>query len=204
MLQALRRIGLPWHQQAGLSSESRRPNDQARRTHQSVLDALPRAGGDSIPLQFAQGAASAKELFERFEKLGYRGVITGPHDTGKTTLLRELEALACARGHEVVQITLRIDQRRMPKEWDSRLSLPAPPSFSGKRAGGLGAVLFPSPTTPLPPGERGDAKATGSARPTLLFLDGAEQLTRVGWWRVRSRCRRMGWGLLATTPPVSG
>lgn len=32
----------------------------------------------------------------------------------------------------------------------------------------------------------------------VVFLDGAEQLSRLGFWRVQRRCRREGLGLLAT------
>lgn len=41
-----------------------------------------------------------------------------------------------------------------------------------------------------------DATKTPAER--VVFLDGAEQLSRLGFWRVQRRCRREGFGLLVT------
>ena len=73
----------------------------------------------AIPFRFQKerGAASAGECFERFAAHGYCSEIHGPHGTGKTTLLHELEREARARGFEVLRVTLHADQRRMPNGW---------------------------------------------------------------------------------------
>lgn len=119
----------------------------------------------------ARGAASAAECYARFRSAGFRGEIAGPHGTGKTTLLRALEAQLKAYGHPTVAVMLQSDRRRMPVGWDR----------SPVEAGAFR------------PGPR-----------TVLFLDGAEQLSRFDWWRVCWRVRSLGWGLLATTHHSQG
>jgi len=123
--------------------------------------------------QAERGAASAEELYARSAQHGFRGQISGPHGTGKTTLLNRLEAEFEARGHVVLRVTLRDGQRHMPKGWISPLS-------TGSQRQGL----------PVPP--------------SILFLDGAEQLSRPAWWYVRWRCRRLKLGLMATTHGTLG
>lgn len=119
----------------------------------------------------ARGAASAAECYARFRSAGFRGEIAGPHGTGKSTLLRALEAQLKAHEHPTVAVMLQSDRRRMPVGWDRG----------------------PAEAWAFSPGSR-----------TVLILDGAEQLSRIDWWRVCWRVRSLGWGLLATTHRSQG
>lgn len=66
----------------------------------------------------ARGAASAAECYARFRSAGFRGEIAGPHGTGKSTLLRALEAQLKAHEHPTAAVMLQSDRRRMPVGWD--------------------------------------------------------------------------------------
>lgn len=103
---------------------------------------------------------STEDLLRRFEELGRRGALVGPHGSGKSTLLRELGAGIEAAGHRVK--TLSLGEAR-----------PA----TRARLGDWYADADPG---------------------VVLLLDGAEQLGRLAWGRVRRATRNAG-GLLITT-----
>jgi hypothetical protein len=52
-----------------------------------------------------------KELFERLKKLNYRAAIVGPHGTGKTTLLEDMEPRLVALGFRVIHLRLDRETR---------------------------------------------------------------------------------------------
>lgn len=66
------------------------------------------------------------ELAERFESLGRRAQILGPHGVGKSTLLATIVSELRSRGESVQAILLHLGDRRLPLEfersiaWDER------------------------------------------------------------------------------------
>jgi hypothetical protein len=52
-----------------------------------------------------------EELLRRFEKLGYRAALIGPHGSGKTTLIESLEPRLNALGFETRVIRLTAEQQ---------------------------------------------------------------------------------------------
>lgn len=53
------------------------------------------------------------DLLARFETLGRRAAIAGPHGAGKTTLLEDLEPRLAARGHRIRKATLHEGDRQL-------------------------------------------------------------------------------------------
>lgn len=51
------------------------------------------------------------DLFERLKKLNYRAAIVGPHGTGKTTLLEDMEPRLVALGFRVIHLRLDRETR---------------------------------------------------------------------------------------------
>lgn len=96
------------------------------------------------------------------------GEIIGPEGTGKSTLLRVLEGLARARGHEVLRISLRYGQR-LPPAAALRFCLRRPATGAGADAG-----------------------------PRLLLVDSAEQLAAPARLLLRGLCAATGTTLLFT------
>lgn len=66
----------------------------------------------SIRYECPEGQVGA--LLARLERLRYRAAIVGPHGTGKTTLLEDLEAPLARLGFRVTHLRLRADRRRFP------------------------------------------------------------------------------------------
>jgi ATPase subunit of ABC transporter with duplicated ATPase domains len=62
-----------------------------------------------------------EELFERLKKLNYRAAIIGPHGTGKTTLLEEMEPRLAARGFRVIHLRLDRETRSFEQGFLRRL-----------------------------------------------------------------------------------
>ncbi len=68
------------------------------------IEALPFRDGVRL------GDAAAEPLLARFEALGRRGLLVGPHGSGKTTLREALERLLVARGWRVRSLVLAADR----------------------------------------------------------------------------------------------
>ncbi len=79
----------------------------------------------AIPF-FGEDETIAETLGERFEKNGRFGQIIGPHGTGKTTLLGTLLSRLVAQGRIVIATSLHDRQRRLPKEFLSRIEAIGP------------------------------------------------------------------------------
>jgi len=73
----------------------------------------------SIRYELPEGRAAA--LLARLERLRYRAAIVGPHGTGKTTLLEDLEAPLVRLGFRVIHLRLDSGHRRFPPGSLSRL-----------------------------------------------------------------------------------
>ena len=74
----------------------------------------------SIRYEFPEGQAGT--LLARFERLRYRAAIVGPHGTGKTTLLEDLETPLASLGFRVTHLRLDAAHRRFPPGCLSRLA----------------------------------------------------------------------------------
>src|SRR3954467_5041632 len=69
----------------------------------------------ALPFQFPADE-SATSLIARLAALDWRGAIIGPHGSGKSTLLESLKPAICDFGREVIAISLRDGQRRLPRK----------------------------------------------------------------------------------------
>jgi hypothetical protein len=74
----------------------------------------------SIRYEFPEGQAGP--LLARLERLRYRAAIVGPHGTGKTTLLEDLETPLARLGFRVTHLRLDAAHRRFPRGGLSRLA----------------------------------------------------------------------------------
>jgi hypothetical protein len=68
----------------------------------------------SIRYEFPEGQAGT--LLARLERLRYRAAIVGPHGTGKTTLLEDLETPLARLGFRVTHLRLDAAHPRFPRE----------------------------------------------------------------------------------------
>jgi hypothetical protein len=68
----------------------------------------------AMPYYFLNGQ-DARPLVDDLKKLLWRGAIVGPHGTGKSTLLHALLPELVARGRKPVFVTLRDNQRWLPR-----------------------------------------------------------------------------------------
>lgn len=68
----------------------------------------------SIRYEFPEGEAGT--LLARLARLRYRAAIVGPHGTGKTTLLEDLETPLARLGFRVTRLRLDAEHRRFPRE----------------------------------------------------------------------------------------
>lgn len=57
------------------------------------------------------------DLFERLKKLNYRAAIVGPHGTGKTTLLEDMEPRLVALGFRVIHLRLDRETSKFEREF---------------------------------------------------------------------------------------
>lgn len=77
------------------------------------------AGDDDVRGDVRGGGlgAGAVSLLSRLEALRYRAAIVGPHGSGKTTLIEDLEGVLAGRGFRVTHVRLDTDGPRLPREW---------------------------------------------------------------------------------------
>lgn len=68
----------------------------------------------ALPFSFA-AAQSAEQLVARLATQNWRGAIVGPHGSGKSTLLESLKPHLANAGRNVIAISLRDRQRRLPR-----------------------------------------------------------------------------------------
>ncbi len=61
---------------------------------------------EALPYRFPEGDDWEK-LIERLKANGWRGTIVGPHGSGKTTILDQIEPLLAERGFQPRRVTLR-------------------------------------------------------------------------------------------------
>jgi hypothetical protein len=135
-----------------------------------------------MPFVFASGQ-SAETLVARLRDAGWWGEILGPHGTGKSVLLATLMPAIERAGRRPVLIELHDGQRRLPSVL-RRADIP---------------VCHPvCPGSESPEDRQECLSSCGAEPPTLLIVDGCEQLTRWNRWRMKRLCRRRGWGLLVT------
>ena len=74
----------------------------------------------SIRYEFPEGQAGV--LLARLERLGYRAAIVGPHGTGKTTLLEDLEKPLARLGFRVRHLRLDAEHGRFSRGCLSQLA----------------------------------------------------------------------------------
>jgi hypothetical protein len=112
----------------------------------------------AMPFVFTSGR-SAEQFVERLGQAGWWGQITGPHGSGKSSLLAALLPAIERTGRKVLLIELHDGQTRMPPEFRSAIR-----------------------TSP----------------PSIVAVDGYEQLRCWNRYSLKRLCRRRGWGLVAT------
>jgi hypothetical protein len=132
-----------------------------------------------------QNGQSATGLIARLASRNWIAEITGPHGSGKSTLLATLKPALLAAGCRIYAIALRDSQRRLSSvQWDFVFD----------------QVARAQPTTQI-----GSAKLNPShLEPSLLVIDGFEQLGLLQRARLRTRCRRQRVGLLVTSHAPTG
>jgi|tagenome__1003787_1003787.scaffolds.fasta_scaffold20320562_1 hypothetical protein len=69
----------------------------------------------ALQFEFEHGQSEVK-LVRSLAALDWRGAIIGPHGSGKSTLLESLKPAICDFGREVIAISLRNGQRRLPRK----------------------------------------------------------------------------------------
>ena len=74
----------------------------------------------SVRYEFPEGRAGT--LLARLDRLRYRAAIVGPHGTGKTTLLEDLEKPLARLGFRVTHLRLDAEHRRFPLRCLSQLA----------------------------------------------------------------------------------
>ncbi len=76
----------------------------------------------TIDFIFKQGE-DVEKLVDALETNGWQGQITGPHGTGKSTLLAALSAAIEARGRMVYAVVIVAGQRRVPRDFAASLRI---------------------------------------------------------------------------------
>jgi hypothetical protein len=69
----------------------------------------------ALQFEFERGQSEVR-LVRTLAALGWRGAIIGAHGSGKSTLLESLKPAICDIGCEVIAISLRDGQRRLPRD----------------------------------------------------------------------------------------
>ncbi len=139
----------------------------------------------AIPYIFPPGE-SARQLLQLLRQNSWRGEIVGPHGSGKSALLATLIPLVEQAGRKTLLVELHDSQRRLPIDLRSALE-------PGRAEKGTRFNLCEAPSRPL-----GQIKPGPFFGPTLVVVDGYEQLGRFSRFRIRWFCRRRGLGLLVT------
>ncbi len=130
-------------------------------------------------------------LTDLFFQKDYRGQITGPHGSGKSTLCASLRTLLERNGLPVFSWTLHDQTRALPKEFYQELEAflkTETKEIQGEEMENQTVPLLPTLSQKLPPSPRG-----------ILLLDGYEQLSLLNRLRLRRFCRKNRLGLLVTT-----
>jgi hypothetical protein len=120
-----------------------------------------------LALRYRLGAAEWVEVFDRWEKLGRRGAIVGPHGSGKTTLLEDMARRLEGDGWKVVWVRLDEQCRSLRAAVEQGRAQPF-----------FGAV-----------GNLERREHEFRERRRVVVLDGAEQLSRLDWWRLSRHLR---------------
>jgi hypothetical protein len=82
----------------------------------------PFAASRVLSIRYELPEGEADRLLSRLGHLRYRAAIVGPHGTGKTTLLEDLEAPLGGLGFRVTLLRLDAEHRRFPRGFLSRLA----------------------------------------------------------------------------------
>lgn len=121
-------------------------------------------------------------LADRFERAGMRAQVTGPHGSGKSTLMDALCQAFEERGFSIFSWSLHDRQRFLPADFQE----------------GLEAFLASSP-------EKNGPSEPKNRRNRIIFLDGFEQLSPWSRFFFRSFCRNRNLGfLLSSHAPAFG
>src|SRR4051794_29546436 len=70
----------------------------------------------TIPFRFDK-SQTAEQLVDKLLTQEWRGAIIGPHGSGKSTLLEALKPALIAAGRNILAISLRDGQRRLPRDF---------------------------------------------------------------------------------------
>ncbi len=135
----------------------------------------------AIPYFWGQGD-TVEGIVAKLRIQGWWGEITGPHGSGKSTLLAALLKALTDAGQRPFLIELHDGQRTLGVELSTELQDP--------------------PLTP--PGPRVPGAPRGGKQPTMIVVDGYEQLS---WWskfRLKRFCRSRKLGLLVTSHQSQG
>jgi hypothetical protein len=82
----------------------------------------PFAADRVLSVRYELSEGDAGTLLARLERLRYRGAIVGPHGTGKTTLLEDLEKPLAGLGFRVTHLRLDSETRRLSRRCLSQLA----------------------------------------------------------------------------------
>jgi len=127
-------------------------------------------------------------VVERLIAKGWRGQILGPHGSGKSTLLATLLPRIEQHGTKIILAELHDGRRCMPENVALPWKASQPCSTAAPGCG--------EPCRTAAPGR--EKTISTSEIPSILIIDGYEQLP---WWRrwlLRWQCGRHGVGLLVT------
>lgn len=128
----------------------------------------------ALPYIFAHGQTAAM-LADRLARQGWRGQIVGPHGAGKSTLLCSVQQELSRQEIPLQCVTLRDGGEGTNSIWKS---LAADRASAADRA--VSTFDFRLP-------------------PSVVLLDGGEQLGWLAWRRLLWHCRRHRLGLVVTT-----
>lgn len=75
-----------------------------------------------LNVRYELAGGDLEALVQRFARLGHRAAIVGPHGTGKTTLVEDLERPLAARGFRITRLRLDRERRRFDRATLAALS----------------------------------------------------------------------------------